>query len=67
MLVFSILRLTAIKIGMMFEYGDYKSTWLDILNGTWYPGGPIWDGETLKEDKVVPVIKDWVSGLAQDV
>jgi len=52
---------------MMFEYGDYKSTWLDILNGTWYPGGPIWDGETLKEDKVVPVIKDWVSGLAQDV
>ncbi|KAH7122837.1 glycosyl hydrolase family 61-domain-containing protein [Dendryphion nanum] len=43
--------------GMTF--GGNHATWLEALNGTVYPGGPIWDGETVKEDKVVPVTKDW--------
>lgn len=45
--------------GMMFVWQTGGSTWLDALNGTLYPGGPIWDGETVREDRVVPVIKDW--------
>jgi hypothetical protein len=44
---------------MTWVWKNGQSTWLDALNGTLYPGGPIWDGETVREDKVEPVIKDW--------
>jgi len=38
----------------MYLASDYGQEGSVLLKGNRYPGGPLWDGEKLIEDKVMP-------------